>query len=121
MLDLLWKRAWQAGLRMLFHNTALLGKQAQPGFFPPKFQGETSQGHLLSKISDGVLESRASSLAKGFESTAPAWLAQAQPCVSLPFFYPCLSCPSVVPPPLDCPSVALRFSALYFIGVYLGI
>jgi hypothetical protein len=35
-------------------------------------------------MGDGVSESRASSLAKGFESTAPAWLAQAQPCASLP-------------------------------------
>ena len=35
-------------------------------------------------MSDGVSESCASSLAKGFESTAPAWLAQAQPCASLP-------------------------------------
>jgi hypothetical protein len=34
----------------------------------------------------------ASSLAKGFESAAPAWLAQAQPCM----FNPCKSCPSVV-------------------------
>ncbi len=33
-------------------------------------------------MSDGISESRASSLAKGFESTAPAWLAQAQPCAS---------------------------------------
>jgi hypothetical protein len=35
-------------------------------------------------MSDGVSESRASSLAKGFEKPAPAWLAQEQPCVSLP-------------------------------------
>ena len=33
-------------------------------------------------MSDVLSESRASSLAKGFESTAPAWLAQAQPCAS---------------------------------------
>jgi hypothetical protein len=32
-------------------------------------------------MGDGVSESRASLLAKGFESTAPAWLAQAKPCV----------------------------------------
>ena len=35
-------------------------------------------------MGDGISQSRASSLAKGFESTAPAWLAQAQPCASLP-------------------------------------
>jgi hypothetical protein len=52
------------------------------------------QGHLRSKMSDGVLQSHASSLAKGFGSTAPAWLAQAQPCSfirvnpSYPWFLP---------------------------------
>ena len=35
-------------------------------------------------MGDGISESCASSLAKGFVSTAPAWLAQAQPCAFLP-------------------------------------
>ena len=49
------------------------------------------QGHLRSIMSYGVLQSRASSLAKGFESASPAWLAQAQPCASLPIrVNPCI-------------------------------
>ena len=85
MLDLLLKRHSQAGLQMLFHNTSPLGGQAQPRIFSQQFLREAkAQGHLSSIMSDGISESRASSLAKGFESTAPAWLAQAQPCASLP-------------------------------------
>jgi hypothetical protein len=85
MLDVLWKRHSQAGLQMLFHNTSPLGGQAQPRIFSQQFLREAqAQGHLYSRMGDGVSESRASSLVKGFESTAPAWLAQAQPCASLP-------------------------------------
>ena len=43
----------------------------------PKISDEVSQGHLRSRMGDGFSESRASLLVKGFESTAPAWLAQA--------------------------------------------
>ena len=50
-----------------------------PVFFTRDFWAK--QGHLRSRMSNGVLKSRASLLAKGFESTAPAWLAQAQPCI----------------------------------------
>jgi len=58
---------------------------AAPLFSPGAFCAKRKkQGHLRSRMSDVVLQSRASSLAKGFESTAPAWLAQAQPCVPLP-------------------------------------
>jgi hypothetical protein len=67
---------------MLFYNISPLGNQAQPRCFFRKISGEASQGHLRSIMSDVLSESRASSLAKGFESTAPAWLAQAQPCAS---------------------------------------
>jgi hypothetical protein len=78
MLEMLWKRHSQAGLQMLFHNISPLGNQAQPGVFSQQFLREAkAQGHLRSKMSDGFSESRASTLAKGFESTAPAWLAQA--------------------------------------------
>jgi hypothetical protein len=78
MLYVLWKRHSQAGLQMLFHNISPLGGQAQPRIFSQQFLRESkAQGHLRSKMSDGISESRASSLAKGFESTAPAWLAQA--------------------------------------------
>jgi hypothetical protein len=85
MLDLLWKRHSQAGLQMLFHNTSPLGGQAQPRIFSQQYLREAkAQGYLRSKMSDGFSESRASTLAKGFESTAPAWLVQAEPCASLP-------------------------------------
>ena len=84
MLDLLWKRHSQAGLQMLFHNTSPLGGQSQPRVFPQRSLSEAqAQGHLRSIMSAVLSESRASSHAKGFESTAPAWLAQAQPCASL--------------------------------------
>jgi hypothetical protein len=81
MLDLLWKKPSKAGLRMLFHNTSPLGNQAQTSVFQKDFWAK--QGHLRSRMSDVFSQSRASSLAKGFESAAPAWLAQAQPCVPL--------------------------------------
>jgi hypothetical protein len=50
-------------------------------FFPRDFWAK--QGHLRSRMSDVFSQSRASSLAKGFETAAPAWLVQAQPCVPL--------------------------------------
>jgi hypothetical protein len=60
-----------------------LEAKRNPGVFSQQFLREAkAQGHLRSKMSDGFSESRASSLAKEFESTAPAWLAQAQPCDS---------------------------------------
>jgi hypothetical protein len=60
-----------------FLQNILAWKPSATPHFLPKISDEASQGHLRSKMSDGVSESRASSLAKGFESTAPAWLAQA--------------------------------------------
>ena len=79
-----------------FHSTSPLGGQSQPRVFSKKSLSEAqAQGHLRSRMGDGFSESRASLLVKGFESTAPAWLAQAQP---LRFSaHPCKSCPSVVP------------------------
>jgi hypothetical protein len=44
-------------------------------FFPRDFWAK--QGHLRSRMSDVFSQSRASSLAKGFGGTAPAWLVQA--------------------------------------------
>jgi hypothetical protein len=41
------------------------------------------QGHLRSRMGDGGSQSRASLLVKGFETAAPAWLVEAQPCVPL--------------------------------------
>jgi len=66
-----------------FKTPPRLAGQAQPDVSKPILKKNIKnqmQGHLRSKISDGVLESRASSLVEGFESTAPAWLAQALPC-----------------------------------------
>jgi hypothetical protein len=77
MRDLLLKRHSQARLRMHFHNISQLGRPIATPHFLPKISDEASQGHLRSKMSDGVSESRASSLVKGFEKPAPAWLAQA--------------------------------------------
>jgi hypothetical protein len=81
MLDLLWKKPSQAGLRTPFHNISPLGNQAQPVGFQKDFWAK--QGHLRSRMSDVFSQSRASLLVKGFESAAPAWLVQAQPCVPL--------------------------------------
>jgi hypothetical protein len=92
MLDLLRKRHSQAGLRMPFHNISPLGNEAQTSVFQKDFWAK--QGHLRSRMSDVFSQSRASSLAKGFGGTAPAWLAQAQPCSfirvnpSYPWFLP---------------------------------
>jgi hypothetical protein len=52
MLDLLWKRHSQAGLRTLFHNISPLGNQAQTGVFQKDFWAK--QGHLRSRMSDGL-------------------------------------------------------------------
>jgi hypothetical protein len=59
--------AWQAKCKLVF--------------FPRDFWAK--QGHLRSRMSDVFSQSRASLLVKGFESAAPAWLVQAQPCVPL--------------------------------------
>ena len=57
-----------SGLAVVFYNTFPLGGQAQPGVFFPKIFDEASQGHLRSRMSNGVSQSRASTLAKGFEN-----------------------------------------------------
>jgi hypothetical protein len=56
-------RAWEPSATLFFSQKSLSEAKAQ--------------GHLRSKMSDVVSESCASSLVKGFENTAPAWLAQA--------------------------------------------
>ena len=99
-----------SGLADVFHNTSPLGDQAQPRIFSQRFLSEAqAQGHLRSIMSDVLSESRASSLAKGFESTAPAWLAQAQPCASsIIRANPChLTRSFPLPRPSGQPSVAL--------------
>jgi len=47
-------------------------------------RGAKSRTNLRSKMSDGFSQSPASSLAKGFEKSIAAWLAQAQTCTPLP-------------------------------------
>jgi hypothetical protein len=71
------KKTLASTLADAFLQHILAWKPSATPHFLPKISDEASQGHLRSKMSDGVSESRASSLAKGFESTAPAWLAQA--------------------------------------------
>jgi len=78
MLDLFCKKHSQAGLRMLFKTAPRLAGQAQPDVFI--LMQIQMQGHFAEQNERWVLKSRASSLAKGFESASPAWLAQAQPC-----------------------------------------
>jgi hypothetical protein len=64
-------------LQMLFHNISPLGGQAQPRIFSQRFLTNQRRAILRSRMGDGISQSRASLLVKGFESTAPAWLAQA--------------------------------------------
>jgi hypothetical protein len=72
------KKTLASGLADVFHKTSPLGGQSQPCIFSQKSLSEAkAQGHLRSIMSAVLSESRASWLAKGFESTAPAWLAQA--------------------------------------------
>ena len=44
-------------------------------------------GPLAKRVSDTISQSRASSLVKGFENAAPAWLDQALPCASPLFVF----------------------------------
>ena len=72
-------RNWVCGC---FFTTSLrLETKRKLVFFPRDFW--VKQGHLRSRMSDGGSQSRASLLVKGFETAAPAWLVQAQPCVPL--------------------------------------
>jgi hypothetical protein len=52
-------------------------------------------GPLAEREGDVFSKSRASSLVKGFENAAPAWLDQARPCFESS--HPCISVASVVP------------------------
>ena len=45
------------------------------------------QGRSRSEWGDGFSESRASWLVKGFENSAPAWLAKRSPAAALPSVY----------------------------------
>ena len=51
-------------------------------------QGAKSRA-LAKRVSDTISQSRASSLVKGFENAAPAWLDQALPCAFPIRVYPC--------------------------------
>jgi hypothetical protein len=44
-------------------------------------------GPLAKRVSDTISQSRASSLVKGLENAAPAWLDQALPCASALFVF----------------------------------
>jgi hypothetical protein len=80
MLDLLFKKlpAWQT--------------KRNPAVFSFHSDQESDAGSFAKQNERGILESRASSLVKGFENLKQAWLVQAQPC-----FIRAYPCPSVVP------------------------
>ena len=63
----------QAGRAPCFFWTPILGN-----FFISRKARKA--GPLAKRVSDVFSQSRASSLVKGFEKAAPAWLAQAPPC-----------------------------------------
>jgi len=68
---------------MLFHNSSPLRDQAQPTIFSQQFLREQkSRANLRSKMSDGFSQSRASSLAKGFENPAQLGLPKHSPAAS---------------------------------------
>jgi hypothetical protein len=70
-----------SGLADAFSQHLPAWKQTANQCFQKDFWAK--QGHLRSRMGDVFSQSRASSLAKGCGSTAPAWLVQAQPCVPL--------------------------------------
>jgi hypothetical protein len=70
-----------SGLPDAFSQHLPAWKPSTTRFFQKDFWAK--QGPLRSKMSDGVSQSRVSSLTKGFEKPAPAWLAPAQPSIFL--------------------------------------
>jgi len=81
---------------MLSKNASPLGKASATQYFHFPYSKHIAQsakkaGPLAKRVSDVFSQSRASSLVKGFENAAPAWPAQALPCVSVAFIrvYPC--------------------------------
>ena len=63
--------------RCFFTTSPRLETKRNPVFFyfPHIARGAKSRAHLRSRMSNRVLQSRVSSLKKGFESASPAWLA----------------------------------------------
>ena len=68
---------------MLFHNTSPLGGQAQPRIFSQRFLAKHCKAICVAEWAMGFQNPVQALLVKGFEEPAPAWLAQAKPCVSL--------------------------------------
>jgi len=80
----------QASLQMSFQKPRHPGKPGEPRVFSGSqflaiffiSRKTRKAGLLVKRVSDVFLQSRASSLVKGFENAAPAWLEQALPCAS---------------------------------------
>ena len=79
----------QARLRVPFQNISPLGKPIATlchSLHPSPYLAQGAKSRALAKQEGDVFsQSRASSLVKGFEKAAPAWLAQAPPCASALF------------------------------------
>jgi hypothetical protein len=78
---------------MLSKNASPLGKASATQYFHFPYSKHIAQsakkaGPLAKRVSDVFSQSRASSIVKGFENAAPAWLAQAPPCA-----FPIRVCP----------------------------
>jgi hypothetical protein len=69
---------------MLSQNIFPLGKPSATSHFLGKITSQSAAGPSAQWMGDVLLQSRASSIAQGFENAAPAWPVQAKPCVPLP-------------------------------------
>ena len=83
-------------------NVNIYFKPAAISASPSDLGGSTAKaGPLAEREGDVISQSRASSLVKGFENSAPAWLAQAPPCAIARMFR--FSSVSAFPPFSLCP------------------
>jgi len=89
-----YKASFKRACRCLFKNPAIPASRACPVFFWMPIVGTflisskaRKAGPLAERVGDVVSQSRASSLVKGFENAAPAWLDQALPCAAALFVF----------------------------------
>jgi len=84
-----YKAPFKRTCRCLFKNSATRQAGVAPCFLGNLFISRKTRkaGPLAKQVSDAISQSRASSLVKGFENAAPAWLDQALPCASALFVF----------------------------------
>jgi hypothetical protein len=84
-----YKASFKRDCRCLFKNSDSRQAGVAPCFLGNFFISRKARkaGLLAKRVSDAISQSRASSLVKGFENAAPAWLDQALPCASALFVY----------------------------------